>query len=48
MEWDDDREMEEWEVELLWDEGWETCNIAWHNDMVTTAQEYDKLELTEQ
>lgn len=47
MGWDDeDREMEEWEVEWLWDDEWERGNITWHNDMITTAEEYDKLGLT--
>ena len=43
---------EEWEWEEVWrerewDEAWETCNLTWHNDMVLTAEEYDRLELTE-
>ena len=46
MDWDEDVEMEEWEVQQLWDDGWETCNLSWLDDMVTTAQEYDKLTLT--
>jgi hypothetical protein len=49
-QWDVDEEEWVWEEvwrEREWDEAWETGNITWHNDMVTTAEEYDRMQLTE-
>lgn len=47
MDWDwDEGEPEAWEVQQMWEDEWETGNLTWLDDMVTTAQEYDKLTLT--
>lgn len=49
MEWEwDEGEPEEWEVEEMWEDGWETGSLAWVDDTVVTAQEYDRLALTVQ
>lgn len=49
-QWDVDEEEWVWEEvwrEREWDEEWERGNLTWHNDMVLTAEEYDRMELTE-
>ena len=49
-EWEVDEEDWEWgEVwrQQEWDNEWEKCNMIWHDDMILTGEEYDRVTLTE-
>ena len=47
MEWEwDEGEPEEWEVEEMWEEGWEAGSLTWVDDIVTSSLHYSNFSLT--